>query len=131
VQQPLQPHIDYAVLEQINEFSRKTKAAPDHVINEALRLWLDAGAAAELKALGLEPLTPRFDGTAGYGRRKVTAPSAPVRTRAIPIEWPHRSIEARTTTEPTSASSKCSARMLALDGRRGTAQWRDGRGKEE
>jgi hypothetical protein len=49
VQQPRQPHIDYAVLEQINEFSRKTKAAPDHVINETLRLWLDVEAAAELR----------------------------------------------------------------------------------
>jgi hypothetical protein len=105
VQQPRQPHIDCAVLEQINEFSRKTRAAPEHVINEALRLWLDAGAAAELKALGLEPLTPRFDGTAGYGRRRVTAPSAPARTRAIPIEWPRRPIEAGSTTEPAPASS--------------------------
>jgi hypothetical protein len=104
VTQPVQPRIDYAVLEQINEFSRKTKTLPSHVINAVLRLWVDTGAAAELKALGLEPLTPRFDGTAGYGRRKVTVPPAPAGTRAIPIEWPHHPIEAGSTTEPGRAS---------------------------
>lgn len=82
MQQPLQARIDFAVLEQVNEFSRKTKTHPDEVINEVLRIWLDSGAAAELKDLGLEPLTPRFDGTAGFGLRKIKAPPG-----ACQIHW--------------------------------------------
>jgi hypothetical protein len=65
--QPPQPQIDYAVLEQINEFSKKTQTLPLDLINHVLRLWLDVDGAAKLVSLGLEPMTPRFDGTAGYG----------------------------------------------------------------
>jgi hypothetical protein len=49
---------------QINEFSRKTKILPIIVVNEAVRHWLDTVAPVKLKELGIEPLTPRFDGTA-------------------------------------------------------------------
>ena len=49
---------------QIEEFCHRTKTLPIVVVNEALRHWLDAVAAPGLGALGLERLTPRFDGTA-------------------------------------------------------------------
>jgi hypothetical protein len=62
--QSRQPQIDHAVLEQINEFSHKTNTLPVYVINDVLRLWLDGEGAAKLVALTLEPLIPRFDGTA-------------------------------------------------------------------
>jgi hypothetical protein len=67
MQQALQPQIDFAVMEQIDEFSSRTKTLSLDLINHALRLWLDVEGAARLVSLGLQPLSPRFDGTAGYG----------------------------------------------------------------
>jgi hypothetical protein len=67
MQQPLQPQIDFAVMEQIDEFSRRTKTLAPDLINHGLRLWLDVEGAAALLSLHLEPMIPRFDGTPGYG----------------------------------------------------------------
>jgi hypothetical protein len=60
----LQPLIEVSLMLQINEFSRKTKILPVVVVNEAVRHWLDTVAPLKLEEFGLEPLTPRFDGTA-------------------------------------------------------------------
>ena len=65
--QPPQPQIDFAVMEQISEFRRRTKTPAPDLINHVLRVCLDAEGAARLVSLGLDPLTPRFDGPAGYG----------------------------------------------------------------
>ena len=60
----MQPPIEASLMLQINEFSRKANMLPIEVVNEALRHWLDTVALEKLKELGIEPLTPRFDGTA-------------------------------------------------------------------
>ena len=60
----IQPRLDSAVLQQIHEFADKTHTLPTAVVNEAVRYWLDTIATPTLEALGLEPLTPRFDGSA-------------------------------------------------------------------
>lgn len=65
------PFIDPAVMQQISEYCHKTNASPNQAINDALRFWLDTIASGKLELLGLEPLSPRFDGTAGYGRLKL------------------------------------------------------------
>jgi hypothetical protein len=61
----LQPPIEASLMLQINEFSRKAHILPIVVVNEAIRHWLDTVALEKLNELGLEPLTPKFDGTAG------------------------------------------------------------------
>jgi hypothetical protein len=60
----LQPPIEVSLMLQIDEFSRKASMLPIQVVNEAVRHWLDTVAPVKLMELGLEPLTPRFDGTA-------------------------------------------------------------------
>jgi hypothetical protein len=55
---------------QIDEFSQKTKILPITLVNMAIRHWLDTVAPVRLKELGLEPLTPRFDGTAASGSHR-------------------------------------------------------------
>jgi hypothetical protein len=74
MQQRQQCEIDFAVMEQISEFSRRTKTFAPDLINHVLRVWLDVEGAAALVSLGLEPMTPRFDGTAGYGSGRLQIP---------------------------------------------------------